>query len=90
MKFRFAYHLLFTVLFCCSAQLLSEEQAQEPSDIFTVVATENNRPFSFGLPDGTPSGLYVEFWRLWSETNNIPIRFVMVPFEEGLQLTRQK
>ncbi|MFT5450788.1 MAG: signal transduction histidine kinase/CheY-like chemotaxis protein [Enterobacterales bacterium] len=90
MKFRIAFFILLTVVFFRSASLLSENQAKEQSDFLTVVATENNLPFSFRLPDGSPSGLYVEFWRIWSKTNNIPIRFVMVPFDEGLQLTRQK
>jgi signal transduction histidine kinase/BarA-like signal transduction histidine kinase len=90
MKIKIYYLLLLTVIFCFSSQLLSEEQSEEQSDVLTIAATENNLPFSFSLPDGTPSGLYVEFWRLWSVTNNIPIRFVMVPFEEGLQLIRQK
>jgi signal transduction histidine kinase len=89
MKFKFYFSLLLAAAFCSSA-VLSEEQTQELPDILTIVATENNLPFSFSLPDGTPSGLYVEFWKLWSETNNIPVRFIVVAFEEGLELVRQK
>ncbi|WP_198555739.1 response regulator [Colwellia sp. 75C3] len=90
MKLKIAFYLLLTSVLFRSAPLLSEEQSQEQSGILTIVATENDLPFSFNLPDGTPSGLYVEFWQLWSKTNNIPIHFVVVPFEEGLQLIRQK
>ncbi|MFT5451388.1 MAG: signal transduction histidine kinase/CheY-like chemotaxis protein [Enterobacterales bacterium] len=90
MKFRIAYFVLFTVVFFCSAPLFSEEFSEEQSDVLTIVTIEDTLPYSFSLPDGTLSGLYVEFWKLWSETNNIPIRFVLVPFEEGLQLVRQK
>jgi len=90
MNFRIAFTLLFTVAFFCTTPLFSEEQKQEQSDVLTVVSTEINPPFSFRLPDGTPTGLYVEFWKLWSDTNGIPIRIVLVPFEEGLQLIKQK
>ncbi|MFT6752797.1 MAG: signal transduction histidine kinase/ActR/RegA family two-component response regulator [Candidatus Azotimanducaceae bacterium] len=94
MNFRIAFLLLFAVAFFCTTPLFSEEQTQgqkqEQSDVLTVVSTELNVPFSFRLPDGTPTGLYIEFWKLWSATNGIPIRFVLVPFEEGLQLIKQK
>jgi signal transduction histidine kinase/ActR/RegA family two-component response regulator len=90
MNFRIAFLLLFTVAFFYSTPLFSEEQTQGQADVLTVVSTEINGPFSFRLPDGTPTGLYIEFWKLWSATNDIPIRFVLVPFEEGLQLIKQK
>ena len=90
MKIRIALYLLLFFAFFRCAPLLSEEQPQKPIDIITVVAIEGSLPFSFKLPDGTLSGLYVEFWELWSKTNNIPIRFKMVPFKESLQLIKQK
>jgi ABC-type amino acid transport substrate-binding protein len=90
MNFRIAFLLLFTFAFFYSTPLFSEEQTQGQADVLTVVSTEINGPFSFRLPDGTPTGLYIEFWKLWSATNDIPIRFVLVPFEEGLQLIKQK
>jgi two-component system sensor histidine kinase/response regulator len=90
MKLRITFYLLFAFVLFRSSPLLSEEQNQENSDVITVVASENNLPFSFRLPDGSLSGLYVEFWELWSKTNNIPIRLIMVPFKEGLELIKQK
>jgi diguanylate cyclase (GGDEF)-like protein len=90
MSFRIATIFLFTVIFFRSGLLFSEEQAHESLDALTIVTIEDTLPFSFRLPDGTPSGLYVEFWELWSETNNIPIRFVLLPYEEGIKLIRNK
>jgi len=90
MKFRFVFCLLITFVLLPSPALLSEESFQEQSNVLTVLVPEHNMPFSFPLPNGSPTGLYVEFWELWSKTNNIPIRFVLVPLEETLQLTRQK
>jgi len=90
MKLKITFLLLLTVVFLHSIQSLSAEQTKDLSRTLTVVASEDNLPFSFSLPDGTPSGLYVEFWELWSKTNDIPIRINLVPFKESLQLTRQK
>ncbi|MFT5451563.1 MAG: ABC-type amino acid transport substrate-binding protein [Enterobacterales bacterium] len=90
MKNRITYFLLYAAILCFTVPLLSEELTQEKSDVLTLVTIENTLPFSFSLPDGTPSGLYVEFWELWSETNNIPIRFELLPFKDGLPLIKQK
>ena len=90
MKFKFPFYLLLIFAFLYSTSSFAEEQNSETPDVITIVAIDNTLPFSFRLPDGSLSGLYVEFWELWSETNNIPIRFVMVPFKEGFQLIRQK
>jgi two-component system sensor histidine kinase/response regulator len=80
MKLSTFFYLLLTLVLFYSSPLFSKEQSKEQSNVLTIVASEGNLPFSFNLPDGTPSGLYIEFWELWSKTNNIPIRFVMVPF----------
>lgn len=41
-----------------------------------IVYIKDAPPFSLQLPDGTATGLHVEFWRLWSEINDIPVEFV--------------
>jgi len=88
MKFRLSHFILLYIFYSIPSS--PEQLTQEHQDTLTVVAIENSLPFSFSLPDGTPTGLYVEFWKLWSETNNIPIRFILLPFEEGLPKIRQK
>lgn len=90
MKSRITFYLLLTFAFIISFPSVSQELDNEPLDVITLVATEDNLPFSFKLPNGNPSGLYVEFWELWSKTNNIPIRFVLLPFEESIALIKQK
>ena len=90
MKLKIAFYLLLTFTFLYSTPLFSEEQSKESTDAITIIAIESNLPFSFRLPDGSLSGLYIEFWELWSETNNIPIRFEMLPFKESLQKIKQK
>ena len=102
MKFRIAFFLQITVVFCCSAQLLSEEQTQEQSNILTVVTPENtaepitfiaivkNHPFSIYHPNGTPTGLLVEFWELWSKVNGIPIKIEMKTVLESIAAIKTK
>ncbi len=41
-------------------------------------------PYSMSLPNGAPTGLYVDFWNLWSETNNIPIEFHPADYAENI------
>ncbi len=64
--------------------------AADEEVILTVVATESNSPFSFTLPNGEPTGLYVEFWKLWSATTNTPINIVIMPFEDTLAMTTKQ
>jgi two-component system, sensor histidine kinase and response regulator len=90
MKLRIYIYCLFMTAYFCSFSLSSEELIQQPANTLTIVAIKNNLPFSFSLPDGTPTGLYIEFWELWSKTNNIPINFKLVSLEEGLKLVKQK
>lgn len=61
--------LLFIVLMFTSV-LHAEEQEDEK---LTFLILPDYYPFTFTLPDGSPTGLYVEFWQLWSETNNVSI-----------------
>ena len=90
MKLRIMDYCFLMTALLCSFSALAEEKLSSPSNTLTIVGLENNLPFSFYLPDGTPSGLYIQFWELWSETNNIPVKFTLVSLEEGLQLIKQK
>lgn len=90
MKLRILTYCLLFAAIISSSPSLSEENTEQPLTEVTVVALENNLPFSFALPDGTPTGLYVEFWQLWSKTNNVPIKIKLTSLEEGLNLVTQK
>ncbi|MDD7804466.1 MAG: transporter substrate-binding domain-containing protein [Endozoicomonas sp. (ex Botrylloides leachii)] len=41
----------------------------------TVAIDASAEPLSFINMLGKPAGLFVEMWRLWSEKNNMPVRF---------------
>lgn len=59
--------------------------AEEERVPLKVIAIEAGYPFSYNLPNGELSGLFIEFWRLWSEKNNTPISFELYDFNSGLQ-----
>lgn len=47
-----------------------------------ISISPNSAPFSMILPSGTPKGLYVEFWQLWSSHSGIPVVFKSVALNE--------
>jgi len=55
-----------------------------------ILASRSNQPFSHTLADGTITGLYVEFWQLWSKVNNIPVNIEVIPFDKSMELLKQK
>ena len=63
----------------------SESKIIEPT--ITIVAIENNRPFSYRLPNGEITGFYIEFWKLWSEANSIPIDIKLSSFKHAFEAT---
>ncbi len=76
--------LILATLLSCTITIL----AREITEPLQFVGTRNNAPFSFTLPDGTHTGLYVEFWKLWSKTNDIPIEITLVDFNSSLTTAR--
>jgi signal transduction histidine kinase/DNA-binding response OmpR family regulator len=63
----------------------SESKTIEPT--ITIVAIEKNRPFSYRLPNGEITGFYIDFWKLWAETNAIPIDIKIGSFEHAFEAT---
>lgn len=76
--------LLFALVVLTPASIIAEDANEK----LNVVAITYNPPFSFLLPDGTPSGLYVEMWELWSETTGHPIEWSMKHFEESIKAVK--
>ena len=75
--------------------LSSDLSAQESSKVIQpepikIVFVNDNAPFSFTLPDGTATGLYVEFWQLWSEVNDIPVELIPETIKNNFSLLRSR
>jgi signal transduction histidine kinase len=69
-------------------ELFAEEKdtsMDSSKQAYRIAIVKNNAPFSLLLPNGSPTGLYVEFWKLWSETNNIPVEFVSGTLAESFE-----
>ena len=69
---------IFLVCLICFNGLIRADTHEE----VTLLTLPNYYPFSFTLPDGTYTGLYVELWQLWSETNAVPLRIETSTIEE--------
>jgi two-component system sensor histidine kinase/response regulator len=87
MKLKHSLILLWLFFSMASARPLF---AQESPETITVMLGETNTPFSFQLPNGQAAGLYVDFWELWSATNNIPVNIVLAPLEDGLRAVKDQ
>ena len=77
--------ILWLIIAASPARLL---YAQASPESITVMLGENNAPFSFVLPNGRPAGLYVDFWKLWSVTNNVPVNLALAPLEQAVQAVK--
>lgn len=94
MKFLFALKLILASLFLTSFHLPAEEQANLNSAetlnsrALKIVAVTNANPYALMLPDGTITGLYVDFWNLWAETNHHPVSFSMANFSDSIDLVQ--
>lgn len=77
-------HLVFCFLILTFGSINTIQAEENLTKPLIIYAVSNNHPFSFTLPDETVTGLYVEFWELWSKTNNIPIQIKLASVEESL------
>jgi signal transduction histidine kinase len=87
--------LIISGLICFSASLFCNEQNElerfrDPANPIRIGAEMENPPFTILLPDGRMSGFYVEFWRLWSKTNDIPIEVVPNNLRSNMQALKNK
>jgi diguanylate cyclase (GGDEF)-like protein len=55
-----------------------------------VIAMQTNvEPFAFNGVDGSPHGLYVDLWRLWSEKTGVNIEFLVSDMADSVKDVRQ-
>ena len=65
-----------------------EQLPNKTTKTYRIAIVKNNAPFSFVLPNGSPTGLYVEFWKLWSKNNGLPIEFLPGTLAESFEALR--
>lgn len=80
-----SYHVVISFLFLLMF-LLNELAIAKPI-IITNSATFP--PFAFLDDQGNPQGLFIDLWSEWAETNNHEIKFLLVDWNESLELVRR-
>ncbi|PHS13263.1 MAG: hypothetical protein COA86_17295 [Kangiella sp.] len=60
-------------------------ELKSPTKALKISIMDKNQPFTFTLPNGKPSGLYVDIWREWSKVTGREIEFVTSDFSINIQ-----
>jgi ABC-type amino acid transport substrate-binding protein len=80
--------IFFILIFICLMSLNSALGGQDRPEPVNVAYCEY-LPFYFKGGNGEIRGIFVDFWRLWSEKTGVPIQFSLMPWEETLQQVRE-
>ena len=62
--------------------------AADPQKTLRIAITDNYPPFTVLSPYGEAFGLYVDIWKLWSETTGIPVEFEASGWAETIEAVR--
>ncbi len=60
------------------------------SDALQLVFTSNLSPYMGVSPSGRAQGLFIDIWRLWSETTGIDVEFVPETMSGSIELVKQE
>lgn len=64
--------------------------ASRKSNVLNLVYTSNLSPYMGTSPSGKPQGLFVDIWRLWSETTGIDVEFTPETMSGSVQMLHKK
>ena len=84
-------HLLYIpiLVWFSTVQLWAQEPIQADSVTpLSIVSLVDDYPYTYTLDDGTKSGLFIEFWKLWSQASGIPVDIRLTTFEESLRAVK--
>ena len=59
------------------------------SDSISVVYCQDIPPFQYTDTDGSPQGLIIDYWKLWSDKTGIAVNFVEASWDQTLSLVKQ-
>ncbi|MFT4712180.1 MAG: ABC-type amino acid transport substrate-binding protein [Candidatus Azotimanducaceae bacterium] len=90
-RFRALSHCLLLPLLLLNILLINSVQAQ-PNNAATTKQNKTIRiginstvpPFTFVLPNGRPTGLFVEIWQTWADINHHTVVFVPLTHEQSI------
>ncbi|MCG7496671.1 sensor domain-containing diguanylate cyclase [Vibrio sp. Of7-15] len=68
---------------------LSTANADELPSKLTVANSKAWKPFSYLDGNGNPKGLLIDYWNEFSRVNNVEVEFILVDWNESLQLVKE-
>ena len=77
--------LCLLILFCAGAAHAQDQGEMEP---LVIVHSSRTPPLSYLGVNGESKGLLVEYWRMWSSLNDIPVKIVLTDWAETLRMVR--
>lgn len=78
--------LLIVVLFCL---LLLAPEAVFARDVLVLAGDEKYAPFEYEDSQGKAQGLFVDYWRLWSQRADVKVRYLTMPWADALEAVRE-
>lgn len=76
------------IVLCCSLYLPSVSASELPSKL-TVANSKAWKPFSYLDGNGNPKGLLIDYWYEFGRVNNVDVEFILVDWNESLQLVKE-
>jgi len=64
------------------------EARTDTEDVVTIAFRQDSPPLQFLDNEGNAAGILIDFWRLWSEKAELPVRFVGGTHEETQMMVR--
>ncbi len=77
-------------IFCVSliSLLLSVNYITAQDRPIRIAYNQSNPPYKYVNDKGEADGILIDYWKLWSETNAIPVEFIPAPFIETVEMVR--
>jgi len=81
---RYAIRLPLLLLVCLFSSPLFAASPERISVVYSI----DSIPFQYTDESGEPSGIIIDYWKLWSEKTGIAVDFIGAPWNETLILAR--
>jgi ABC-type amino acid transport substrate-binding protein len=84
--------LRLMILILLGSMLLSQgllaQETVDSKEVLTVVHSSSYYPYSYFDQDGVPTGLLIDFWKLWAKENKVEIKIELYDWNQALQLVK--
>ncbi|MGN7613835.1 transporter substrate-binding domain-containing protein [Magnetococcales bacterium HHB-1] len=80
--------LILVVLCLLSAPVFADDQPESSKSL--TILSSHYPPFTYLGPDGQPTGLSIDFWKLWSRKSGRPVQFELLPWTRVLEEVQKR